>query len=213
MPASNQSTQELASLDVAVEAELAKLRREEQGKYKSALATAMANVFPPSSKESILYANRMSDRRKLGKWSCVSYENVVDIALLEREDIEAPWCARATAESEAYPLHARDIGDDRTDEGYFWDLYKLMHFPSPIRVFLAVTADGHGPELVKNLTGYIQRYRHCFHLEDVCRVYVVDNSNKAHGWLHVATALRTSAGEFEAIIDPVPRPRVNDPRS
>jgi hypothetical protein len=106
----------------------------------------------------------------MGNWRVEPYECMVDLAFLSRTQAKR-WEPVMTAEIEAYS-HKVELpnGDGLHDNGYFWDLYKLLHFPSPCRIFLARTSKSRIDDLCKNLVEYAQRYSHLF--EGEARLFI-----------------------------------------
>lgn len=174
-----------------------------QGGYKEALALALADVVsPPSGGTAILYGNKLSGPLDLPNgWHHFPHEVMVDLALMHRGESCSPWRTVAAAECEAWHGHPTKLSgdiDDQNDVGYFWDLWKLIQFPAPLRVFVAVTR-GDTEELMNELCEYIQRYarERVFIVNDHVFVVVVSHT-KRNEWLHATSMKLTSRRIFSS---------------
>ncbi len=180
----------------------------QQGEYKAAVALALASlVGPPGSGYGHFYANALNlGEKRLGGWKPQPHEVMVDLAFMHRTRGTDAWSVVAAAESEAWPKHATTLDatcDDEMDVGYFWDLWKLLHFWAPMRVFLAVTRPGHEDELLGELRKYADRYvdERVFVPNDRLFIAVVKDQDAAE-WMRVdcatydGRALRWDSGDW-----------------
>lgn len=168
---------------------LESVRAGQQAAYKAQLARALAALVPcPEGGDAVLYANRSRfDPHDLEGWRHVGQECMLDLAFLHRPSTTAPWSTLATCESEAYPNHLPGLpnGDDQVDVGYFWDLFKLLQYPSPLRMFMAVTNPRSLEILSGNLVKYAKPYGGVARSGDRLFIATVSNTNAVASWLHL----------------------------
>jgi hypothetical protein len=88
----------------------------------------------------------------------LDYECVVDFNIMRGE--KDPYVSLMTAESEAYSPEAtalsRSIDDESND--MMWDLFKLLHYPSPLRFFVTLSSVKHHKTLLKKTSQKIALY-------------------------------------------------------
>lgn len=177
------------------------VRARQQGAYKTQLARALAALVPrPKGGDAVLYANRSRfDPPDLEGWRHVGQECMLDLAFLHRPSTTAEWRALATGESEAYRDHRPSLpnGDDQADVGYFWDLFKLLQYPSPFRVFMAVTNPQSFEILSGNLVTYAKPYGKVARSGDRLFIAVVRDTNTVAGWLQVTEL--TAQGSYNEV--------------
>ncbi len=101
-------------------------------------------------------------------------ESMLDVTVyIGRDD---PYRLVASAESEAYGGHGIDeLGSPSSgseNNGYLWDLWKLLQIPSPLRLFVArITRNRHDGEdrcllLRRRIERMVQDYRPCYSPND-----------------------------------------------
>jgi hypothetical protein len=179
---------------------LESVRARQQAAYKTQLALALAALVPcPKGGDAVLYANRSKfDPPDLEGWRHVGQECMLDLAFLHRPSTGAAWSTLATAESEAYPNHLPGLtnGDDQFDLGYFWDLFKVLQYPSPLRVFMAVTNPRSFDILPGNLVKYAKLYGEVARSGDRLFLVTVSDTNAGASWLHL-TELKAQGAYIE----------------
>jgi hypothetical protein len=112
-----------------------------QKECKKCLAMTLDKLIPLlkyKKKELCLCANGISDfSEKLQYLEHDKFESLIDLTVYEND--KDPFVCVLSAESEAFPSH--DIEKDSTSDNsdYLWDFFKLLHVPSPFRIFLART--------------------------------------------------------------------------
>jgi hypothetical protein len=82
-----------------------------------------------------------------------SDEYMLDVVVLRGE--KDPLTTLATAESEAFEEHGICEYSSSNECDYLWDLFKLLHFPSPLRLFFARVR---GPRRCELLEGKIEDF-------------------------------------------------------
>lgn len=176
------------------------VRPRQQAAYKTQLALALAALIPsPKEGDAVLYANRSRfDPPDLAGWRHVGQECMLDLAFLHRPSTTVAWSAVATAESEAYRNHLPSLpdGDDQADIGYFWDLFKLLQYPSPFRVFMAVTNPRSFEVLSGNLVNYTKPYGGMARSGDRVFIATVKDSNDEKSWLRLTELTAQAQGHY-----------------
>jgi hypothetical protein len=88
----------------------------------------------------------------------LNYECVVDLNVMRGE--KDPYQPLMTGESEAYFPEAVALsrGGDEEENDMMWDLYKLLHYPSPLRFFVTLSSVRHHKTLLRKTSQKIAAY-------------------------------------------------------
>jgi hypothetical protein len=123
---------------------------------------------PAAAPKPVLYVNAMrhnADRRwvltkvkravKIGDFECL-----VDLNLQEPGPQNGnPFKVLLTAESEGYAGHAKGLAQAKVgDNDLLWDLYKLLIVPSPLRLFVCLSADKYSAIVKRRLEKLAKEY-------------------------------------------------------
>ena len=84
----------------------------------------------------------------------IKYECVVDFNIMRGE--KDPYVSLMTGESEAYSPEAKTLSEEEND--MMWDLYKLLHYPSPLRFFITLSSVKHHKSLLRKTSQIIAAY-------------------------------------------------------
>jgi hypothetical protein len=106
-----------------------------------------------------LCANGVKDLANDGKitYSKTSaFEYMLDVSVW-RNDID-PYEPLITGESEAFKDHDITESSSSDNSDYLWDLYKLLHVPSPLRLFFARTTEKKCPILQERISHIVTCY-------------------------------------------------------
>jgi hypothetical protein len=108
------------------------------------------------------------------------YECVVDFNIMRGK--EDPFESLITGESEAYFQEAVALsrGDDDEENDMLWDLYKLLHYPSPLRFFVTLSSVKHHKILLRKTSQKISAYSKILGSDDIFAVQVPTGRLSAH---------------------------------
>jgi hypothetical protein len=107
------------------------------------------------------------------------YECVVDFNIMRGK--KDPYESLLTGESEAYSPEAIALsrGDDEEND-MMWDLYKLLHYPSPLRFFVTLSSVKHHKTLLRKTSQKIYAYSKILGGDDIFAVQVPTGRLSAH---------------------------------
>lgn len=130
------------------------------------LKNVFTRLYPKRPKNLFVCANNMTKRRHRKEVSreiekyCKHYDEecVVDFNFMVGN--RDPYSSFLTAESEAYSPEAKYLKKKRDIDSndMMWDLYKLLHYPSPVRFFVTLSSSKHHKQLLSATHNLIKAY-------------------------------------------------------
>lgn len=118
----------------------------------------------------------------------------VHVSYAANGDAQDPYHTVCTAESEGYHAHGIAEGSSSNDNGYLWDLYKLLQVPSPLRIFVARTRDDDVVPLTKHIDRLVRAYAHLYRADDRIFAVVMPAPNAEDGRFEEARYLGWARG-------------------
>ena len=154
------------------------------------LSELYAKCYGKRYKYAYLHVNNMNTD-KYRKWvlqwvkrefhlNIEDYECVVDLNIMH--GIRDPYKVLITAESEAYSPEAAALskGEDDEENDMLRDLYKLLHYPSPLRLFITLSSDENHNSLLRKTSQKIAAYADILASCDIFAVQVPTGKLSSH---------------------------------
>lgn len=130
-----------------------------------ALDYLFPKIYGEKIRDAFLHVNNMEgDRYRkevinyLRNFEYIKGECVVDLNIMRGN--KDPYRTLMTAESEAYSPSAKLLNKraDIDSNDMLWDLYKLLHYPSPYRLFITLSSVKHHEALLSETSRIIKVY-------------------------------------------------------